>query len=129
MMYAATRLGAGTVCAGIGLVLAAYFSAVPTAATAVGNPDAGPDTSAAAEAQQAPGAPTGLHIFTGTDTTPPMVSITAPGAGSTVSGTVAVTAMAIDNVAVAGVQFKGDGVNRGAEATTPPYSFNLKFRN
>src|SRR6185436_18499711 len=33
-----------------------------------------------------------------------------------------VTAAASDNVAVAGVQFKLDGVNLGAEVTTSPYS-------
>jgi hypothetical protein len=56
------------------------------------------------------------------DTTAPTVSITAPSAGATVSGTnVAVSANAADNVAVAGVQFKLDGVNLGAEDTTAPY--------
>src|SRR5439155_7685948 len=39
------------------------------------------------------------------DTTPPTVSITAPAAGSTVSGTVTVSASATDNVGVVGVQF------------------------
>ncbi len=56
------------------------------------------------------------------DTTPPTVSISAPGAGSTVSGTFSVTANAADNVGVVGVQFKVDGVNQGAEATAAPYS-------
>jgi hypothetical protein len=58
-----------------------------------------------------------------TDTTPPTVSITAPTAGSTVSGaSVTVSASASDNVAVAGVQFKLDGVSIGTEDTTFPYS-------
>jgi hypothetical protein len=39
-----------------------------------------------------------------------------------VSGSIAVTATAIDNVAVAGVQFLLDSVNLGAEVTTAPYS-------
>jgi len=39
-----------------------------------------------------------------------------------VSGTIAVSATASDNVAVAGVQFKVDGVNLGAEDTAAPYS-------
>jgi glucose/arabinose dehydrogenase/chitodextrinase len=56
------------------------------------------------------------------DATPPTVSITTPTAGSTVSGTVAVTADATDNVGVAGVQFLIDGVNLGAEDTGFPYS-------
>src|SRR5439155_23215763 len=42
--------------------------------------------------------------------------------GATVSGTITVTANATDNVGVAGVQFKLDGANLGAEDTTAPYS-------
>ena len=38
------------------------------------------------------------------------------------SGTVTVTANASDNVGVAGVQFKLDGANLGAEDTSAPYS-------
>jgi len=56
------------------------------------------------------------------DTTPPTVGITSPAAGATVSGTFTVTASASDNVGVAGVQFKYNGVNLGAEDTTAPYS-------
>jgi hypothetical protein len=57
------------------------------------------------------------------DTTPPTVSITAPGGGATVSGTgVSVTANASDNIGVVGVQFKLDGANLGAEDTTSPYA-------
>src|SRR2546427_2590199 len=55
------------------------------------------------------------------DTTPPAVSMTAPAAGSTVSGTISVSASATDNVGVVGVQFKLDGANLGAEVTTAPY--------
>src|SRR5206468_2256269 len=55
-------------------------------------------------------------------TTPPAVSITAPSAGSTVAGTITVSANATDNGTVAGVQFKLDGVNLGAEDTAAPYS-------
>ena len=58
------------------------------------------------------------------DTTPPTVSLTAPAPGATVSVTVAVTANASDNGAVAGVQFKLDGANLGAEDTTAPYSIS-----
>jgi hypothetical protein len=56
------------------------------------------------------------------DTTAPTVSVTAPAGAATVSGSVAVAASAADAVGVAGVQFKLDGANLGAEDTTSPYS-------
>jgi glucose/arabinose dehydrogenase/PKD repeat protein len=56
------------------------------------------------------------------DTTPPTVSVTAPANGSTLNGTVNVTASAADNVGVAGVQFRLDGANLGTEDTASPYS-------
>jgi len=63
-----------------------------------------------------------IQVAEGGDITPPVVSITAPANGAAVSGTsVAVTANASDNVGVAGVQFKLDGANLGAEDTTFPY--------
>src|SRR5712691_8498628 len=58
------------------------------------------------------------------DTTPPTVSITSPAAGATGSGTTSLTASASDNVGVAGVQFRIDGANFGAEDTTAPYSIS-----
>jgi Bacterial Ig domain len=58
----------------------------------------------------------------GPDTTPPSVAVTSPTGGSTVSGTVTVSATASDNVGVVGVQFKLDGGNLGAEDTTAPYA-------
>ena len=58
----------------------------------------------------------------GADTTPPSVSITAPAANASVSGSVTVSATASDNNAVAGVQFRLNGANLGAEDTTAPYS-------
>jgi hypothetical protein len=59
------------------------------------------------------------------DTTNPTISITAPTAGATVSGaSVAVSAIASDNVGVLGVQFKLDGSNLGAEDTVSPYTIN-----
>src|SRR5213594_2404769 len=69
-----------------------------------------------------------LVVTVANDTTPPMVSMTAPAAGSTVAGTVTVSASATDNVGVVGVQFKLDGANLGAEVTTAPYtiSWNTK---
>lgn len=59
---------------------------------------------------------------TGADTTPPLVSLSAPASGATVSGTVTVSATATDNVGMAGVQFQVDGVNLGREVTSAPYS-------
>src|SRR2546422_1167967 len=56
------------------------------------------------------------------DTTPPTVSITAPAANSSASGTMTVAAAAAYNVGVAEVQFKLDGANLGVETTTTPYA-------
>ncbi|HYW24872.1 MAG TPA: N,N-dimethylformamidase beta subunit family domain-containing protein, partial [Terriglobales bacterium] len=57
-----------------------------------------------------------------TDTTPPVVTVTGPGARSTVSGTaVVLSASASDNVGVAWVQFQVDGANVGGRVTSPPY--------
>ena len=56
------------------------------------------------------------------DTTSPSVSITNPTAGATITGTVTISAAASDNVGVAGVQFRLNGANLGAEVTTTPYS-------
>src|SRR3989441_5267 len=58
------------------------------------------------------------------DLTPPTVSITAPLGGATVAQTITVSAAASDNIAVAGVQFKLDGTNLGAEVTTAPYTMS-----
>ncbi|MDD5655805.1 MAG: Ig-like domain-containing protein, partial [Elusimicrobia bacterium] len=56
------------------------------------------------------------------DTVPPAVGITAPAAGATLSGSVALAASASDNTRVAGVQFKLDGANLGAEDASAPYA-------
>ena len=56
------------------------------------------------------------------DTTAPVVTLTAPANGSSVSGAVTITATASDNVGVSGVQFKLDGANLGAEYNSSPYS-------
>ena len=58
------------------------------------------------------------------DTTPPLISMTAPISGSTVSGSVTVSATASDNVGVASVQFTLDGANLGTLLTTSPYSIS-----
>ncbi|MFA6908664.1 MAG: Ig-like domain-containing protein [Patescibacteria group bacterium] len=59
---------------------------------------------------------------TASDTTLPVVNMTAPVNGATVSATINVTANASDNVGVAGVQFKLDGANLGSQDTSSPYS-------
>jgi hypothetical protein len=56
------------------------------------------------------------------DTTPPVVSLTAPADGSTLAGSVAVTATATDAAGVMGVQFQVDGVALGAEVLSAPYA-------
>ena len=58
------------------------------------------------------------------DVTPPIVSITAPlqGAAMSSSAGITVSASAVDDVGVAGVQFKLNGANLGAEITTAPYT-------
>jgi chitodextrinase len=56
------------------------------------------------------------------DTTPPAVSIAAPGAGATVAAVVTVSATATDDVGVVGVQFRLDGENLGPEVTVAPYT-------
>jgi len=59
----------------------------------------------------------------GGDTTLPTTSITAPAAGATVSGTVAVNASASDNVGVTKVEFYLDGALKSTD-TTSPYSWS-----
>src|SRR5687767_11313868 len=53
-----------------------------------------------------------------------IVDITAPAPGSTVRGTVPVSATVtiVGTLTVVGVQFKVDGVNIGLEDTSAPYS-------
>jgi hypothetical protein len=55
------------------------------------------------------------------DTTPPQVAIGEPHDGDHVSGIVAVSATASDNVGVASVQFNIDGQPLGAPDTAPPF--------
>jgi RHS repeat-associated protein len=59
----------------------------------------------------------------GADTTAPTVSVTSPSGGASVSGTVAVSATASDNIGVTAVQFRRDGVDLGTDSTSP-YSVN-----
>ena len=60
----------------------------------------------------------------GGDTTPPTVSLTAPAAGATVSGSALVTANASDNVGVTRVDFLVDGTVTGSD-TSSPYSVTV----
>jgi fibronectin type 3 domain-containing protein len=65
-----------------------------------------------------------VRAVSAADTTAPTTAVTAPAAGATVSGTVQVDATASDNEAIAGVQFKLDGANLGAEDTTSPFTIS-----
>ena len=60
---------------------------------------------------------------TGGDTTAPSVTLTAPSQGATVSGTVAVSASASDNVGVDHIEFRINGALKFTD-TSSPYSFN-----
>jgi hypothetical protein len=55
------------------------------------------------------------------DITPPNVVLTSVQGGATLSGTASLSAWASDNLGLAGVQFKVDGVPIGPEAVTDPY--------
>lgn len=57
----------------------------------------------------------------GPDTTPPSVSLTSPGSGSTISNTVTLTVSASDNVGVTRVEYYTDFTFAGS-ATTAPFS-------
>lgn len=63
-------------------------------------------------------------LGTGADTTAPAVSLTAPTAGATISGTYTMAATASDNTGVAKVEFLVDGNIKNTD-TTSPYSFSL----
>ncbi|WP_136526864.1 Ig-like domain-containing protein [Geomonas ferrireducens] len=64
-----------------------------------------------------------LTINVSNDLTAPSVSLASPLSGSTVSGTVAVTANASDNVGVSKVEFYRNNVLQATVATAP-YSYN-----
>lgn len=56
------------------------------------------------------------------DTTKPLITLTNPTSGSTVSGDVALSASSSDNIAVVGVKFFVDAVQQGSEDLTTPYT-------
>jgi subtilisin family serine protease/regulation of enolase protein 1 (concanavalin A-like superfamily) len=62
-----------------------------------------------------------VTVSNGGDTTQPSVSLTAPAAGATLSGTVTLSATASDNVALARVEFLVDGAVVATD-TTASYS-------
>lgn len=66
----------------------------------------------------------GHYPVVASDTTPPVVSVTAPANGATVSGTVPVTVTATDNIGVTRVEFVRDGTLFATD-TTSPYSTSL----
>jgi len=62
----------------------------------------------------------------GADTQAPVAALTAPAAfASGLTGTLALTATATDNVGIAGVEFQVDGVKQGATLTTAPYTASV----
>ncbi|OHA83365.1 MAG: hypothetical protein A2937_03500 [Candidatus Yonathbacteria bacterium RIFCSPLOWO2_01_FULL_47_33b] len=73
----------------------------------------------------APSTPVVPIVAQSADTTAPTVSITSPGTGASISGTITVSASATDAGGMTGVQFKIDGAVLGAEDTTSPYSVSL----
>jgi hypothetical protein len=83
---------------------------------------AGSNTLAVTARDAAGNAATATLIVTLSDTVRPTAAITVPISGSTVTGTIDVTASATDNIAIVGVQFRLDGANLGAERTVPPYT-------
>jgi peptidoglycan/xylan/chitin deacetylase (PgdA/CDA1 family) len=59
------------------------------------------------------------------DTTAPTITISSPATTGTASGTITISALASDNVAVVGVKFFVDGTQIGSELTAPPYQVAL----
>ncbi len=59
------------------------------------------------------------------DSVAPAISITAPTAGATVSGSVHVTTAASDDRGVVGVKFKVDGIIYGSEVMSEPFQLDI----
>jgi hypothetical protein len=64
----------------------------------------------------------------GSDTTAPAVSITSPASGASVSGVITIAADASDDIGVAGVEFRVDGVTIDGEDATAPYAVSWDTR-
>jgi hypothetical protein len=78
---------------------------------------------------QASAALAAFNIQVSSSGTPPVVTLTAPAAGATVfgptvSGAVTLSATATGSAAIAGVQFKVDGMNVGSQVAASPYSYS-----
>lgn len=101
----------GTAFQDTGLTPGTTYSYTVRAYDLVGNQSA--DSTVASATTQAP------------DTTAPVVALTAPADGSTVSGTINLSATATDNVAVNRVVFTVDGVQQGPNDTAAPYGTTL----
>lgn len=68
----------------------------------------------------------GVSFTVQSDTTPPVVTVTAPANNSAASGTITLTATATDpDSPVSFVQFLVDGANFGPQLTSAPYSTSL----
>ncbi len=61
----------------------------------------------------------GAFEYASGGTTPPSVSLTAPAAGATVSGSATISATASDNTGVASVDFRVDGATIATDSTSP----------
>ncbi len=59
------------------------------------------------------------------DTIPPVISFSNPISGQTLSGAVAISVSASDNIGVVGVTYSIDGVVNGPEIMSAPYGKNL----
>lgn len=73
-------------------------------------------------------APVAFSVFapSGADVEAPVATLTAPADSVPgLTGSVAITATATDNVGVVGVQFQVDGVDLGSEDTSAPYQATL----
>lgn len=68
---------------------------------------------------------TGDNCAVPPDTTDPVVSITSPANGASISTTTTVSANATDDVAVAKVEFYVDGALKGTDTTGTPYTYSL----
>jgi hypothetical protein len=68
-----------------------------------------------------------LFTVLSSDTVPPSVSIKSPTAGQSIAGTFTLSAIASDNVGVAWVQFKIDGVDFGPRIAAAPYNYSVNL--
>lgn len=68
--------------------------------------------------------PVSAQTQSASDTTPPLVSMTAPVSGSRIQGIVLLTVSASDNVGVSRVDFYRDGATLLGSASVSPYTFS-----